>query len=459
MRWLTLLVCAACNQIFGFGDPEVTASSPDARVPDARLVDAGPDAVEHTILITKVGMGEITSDPPLVQCPVDCTSTQVSVPHGSRLQLLARATAGWVSRGFTGGSCQGPPLSSCAVDTTGPQSVGATFAVNDANLVFLGGALAGDFGGIDAADTRCRDDARQAGLGGTFRAVLSATGTNARDRLKLPSATDARGFVRMDGLPFADRASDIFGLAIYYPALYNAQGVPLPADTYYWTGSDLAGNLASNTCNNWTTKEDSPLILGAVGSSRSNVTMYRGDHRCNSFDPFLCAQVEFDREVKPEATTLGKRIFVSDQEFFTGGGLDDANLLCDNSKPSDAGTVVALLATTTKSPASLLDAGTLYLRPDNAIVGTGSEIAQGQLRTGLWQRGNGTYVADIAVWTGSNSIETPCQSGGDQCCGNWTSRLAQKVSQTSIPDAQPTWWTKGPTRNCSQGAEIYCVEQ
>jgi len=60
-----------------------------------------------------------------------------------------------------------------------------------------------DFGGLAGADAICNQHAGDAGLPGTYVAWLSTTTVDARDRL-----AGARGFVRPDGLPFADTVDD-----------------------------------------------------------------------------------------------------------------------------------------------------------------------------------------------------------------------------------------------------------
>src|SRR5262245_12432676 len=68
------------------------------------------------------------------------------------------------------------------------------------------------FGGLAGADAICQATADQAGLPGTYIAWLSTTTTNAVDRL-----AGSRGWVRTDGVPFADTPADIAAGRIFAP--------------------------------------------------------------------------------------------------------------------------------------------------------------------------------------------------------------------------------------------------
>ena len=69
--------------------------------------------------------------------------------------------------------------------------------------------------------------AQAAGLSGTFVALLSTSTVDAKSRLGT-----ARGWVRTDGKPFADRQEDLFrsncGSALYYPPRLDEFGNILP---------------------------------------------------------------------------------------------------------------------------------------------------------------------------------------------------------------------------------------
>jgi len=74
------------------------------------------------------------------------------------------------------------------------------------NIAFVTSAkyVGGQFGGLDAADKECARLALAARLPGTYKAWLSTSTEDAIDRLG-----SARGWVRVDGKPFADERKEI----------------------------------------------------------------------------------------------------------------------------------------------------------------------------------------------------------------------------------------------------------
>jgi len=72
----------------------------------------------------------------------------------------------------------------------------------------------GSLGGSDGADAVCQQLAADAGLTGTYVAWVSTTTQSARGHVE---ANNPRGWVRRDGLPFADTVDDIANLSTFYP--------------------------------------------------------------------------------------------------------------------------------------------------------------------------------------------------------------------------------------------------
>src|SRR5213592_2896892 len=83
----------------------------------------------------------------------------------------------------------------------------------DANYVFVTSTThAPDELGPADADRICNARAQAAGLPGTYVAWLSSSTEPARDRLG-----SARGWVRLDGLPFTDTLADLAAGKVFYP--------------------------------------------------------------------------------------------------------------------------------------------------------------------------------------------------------------------------------------------------
>jgi hypothetical protein len=114
----------------------------------------------------------------------------------------------------------------------------------------------GDLGGLLGADAKCQALADAAGLGGEFKAWLSAAGpgNSAADRL-----THATGpYVRVDGVQVAANWTDLVDGLLSAPISIDEHGAPVISGTMgVWTGTNTAGRLqAPNViCNDWLSKE------------------------------------------------------------------------------------------------------------------------------------------------------------------------------------------------------------
>ncbi len=102
--------------------------------------------------------------------------------------------------------------------------------------------------GLAGADAICQSDATAAGLPGTFRALLAASGASAISRFSTVGAT----WVRRDGVPVVASASQLAS-GFYAPLHVTAAGV-YQGGFQVWVGaaSFAAAGTMATTCNNWT---------------------------------------------------------------------------------------------------------------------------------------------------------------------------------------------------------------
>ncbi|MBK7077054.1 MAG: hypothetical protein IPH44_32665 [Myxococcales bacterium] len=184
----------------------------------------------------------------------------------------------------TGGTCQTPSCSdgvrngteldvdcagNCGPGSCDPGQTCSTNADCASNLcngvcvavkrVFVSSALytGGQIGNLMGGDQKCQALANAAGLTGTFRAWLSTTGTNARDRIV---AADAR-FVLVDGTQVADNKADLLdGTLDNAITKTETGGVPSPSDGF---------------CDASTT--------WVHGSTRADGTLYDANANCANF--------------------------------------------------------------------------------------------------------------------------------------------------------------------------------
>ncbi len=108
----------------------------------------------------------------------------------------------------------------------------------------------GNLGGLAGADNICMARAREAGLPGTWRALLSTTGMNARDRIHYNWAR----LETMDGRVIALSKDDLWKGSIRAPIKTTETGATL-AGAMVWTGT-LADGTHLGSCENWTMGED-----------------------------------------------------------------------------------------------------------------------------------------------------------------------------------------------------------
>ena len=127
-----------------------------------------------------------------------------------------------------------------------------------AHRVFLSSSThQGDFGGLAQADARCQTLADDAGLAGTWKAILSAASNSARDRLAIEAAV-----IRTDGERVADGRESLWNEnePIQAPVITDASGATIDfcdecSEAFVWTGSEVDGDPLSATCDDWTSDD------------------------------------------------------------------------------------------------------------------------------------------------------------------------------------------------------------
>lgn len=140
-------------------------------------------------------------------------------------------------------------------------------------------------GGLSDADAKCQADAAGAGVGGTFRALLSTTTSSAASRF----AAIGEGWRRMDGLELAESRAAFMDAYLLAPLDRDASGAP--ALYGVWTGggfgtgsgarpSDLGG--AAYDCAAWTVGTNAELGGGGFTHVAGRAFFARGGSSCNA---------------------------------------------------------------------------------------------------------------------------------------------------------------------------------
>jgi len=293
------------------------------------------------------------------------------------------------------------------------------------NIVFVTSiAYDGNLGGFVGADQKCQARAEAAGLPkNTYKAWLSTPSMNAIDRLG-----GARGWVRVDGKPFADTKADIVAGRIFYPPRVDELGNydDTPYGSPVWTGTGSDGTLiwSGDTCSEWTSS--STDANGSIGSNDSVAGIFTslGASGCNATHRLYCFGIDNNSSVAVKQVA-GRIAFVTKEALILSGGLASADQKCMDEAlaASLSGTFKALLATNGASAVSRFNvSGQPWVRRDGvAIAPTAADLFSAKfLDSAINLSADGLqYLGYDVVWSGALN---PTEAGtSDTTCDNWTS--------------------------------------
>jgi hypothetical protein len=197
-------------------------------------------------------LGDFTSHIPVTasSCTtIGATTTTITPGGGDRYYLVVPTGASGLCEGSYGFASDGTPrpqsLSACAAQSVNEcaqrKTVFVTSVTYDGNL-----------GGLAGADANCQALADAAGLGGTYKAWLSDSSTDARDRLTHATVP----YVRTDGASIADDWADLVdnpaGDPLLNPIDRDENGNAV-GNVRVWTGTTFAGQMlpGDTICSDW----------------------------------------------------------------------------------------------------------------------------------------------------------------------------------------------------------------
>jgi hypothetical protein len=132
--------------------------------------------------------------------------------------------------------------------------------------------------GIAGADTICKNEAKAAGLSnGTtpaFLSLLATTTASAASRF-----ADGMTWVRPDGIPVVDKATDLLGGTAFLvaPIVVSADGSGYDTQSTATGATNVtAAGTAATTCNNWSNKTTSFQVTTGYASSSINPAFFGG---------------------------------------------------------------------------------------------------------------------------------------------------------------------------------------
>ena len=393
------------------------------------------------------------------------TATATSTPTATRTATPTSTPTATATRTATPTPTPTATATKTPTPTMTPTATPTATATPVFNVVFVtsqtyDGSINGAMS-LTGADAQCAAAATAGGLPtGTYKAWLSTSTVDASSRLG-----SARGFIRVDGAPFADKISDITSGKILNSINLDENGSDV-AFQNTWTATSAAGTLTGTACSDWTT--NSNTSQGELGLSSGGPQLWTdtfGLTGCNSTRHLLC----FDTSHTSALTVTpvsGRIAFISQGTFDTTSGATGADTLCQNEATSagltNASSFLALLSTTSASAASRFDLsmGSMpYVRPDGIKIADATTIASGAaLDSGIWQHADGSYVAGFGfvAWTGSSSPTTVGTAG--TTCADWSDNTTSSHGSDAEAVSDTHWWGGFGATTCNAGDSVYCLE-
>ena len=328
------------------------------------------------------------------------------------------------------------------------------------NIAFItSSTFNGDLGGTTGADQICQDQAEAAGLpANTYVAWLSTPSINAIDRLG-----DARGWVRVDGKPFADTLADISAGRMFHPLRVDEFGnFDNTSPGYVWTGNiNWAGS--GESCISWTSSDQGS---GEHGTSDGMGYVFKdfGSLSCRGLARLYCFGVDNNARVTV-VPAVGRIAFITRGSWMSGGGVAAADQLCQDEAIQAGlnGTFKALLATDGASAASRFNSdGSPWVRPDGVVIAPtrGELFSSDYIDSAIYQSADGLgYFANYGIWTGA--IDPTTAGTSDTTCKNWTdsSDGNTAISGRSGFTAQWKFFAFDSDFQCSAAwKHLYCLQ-
>lgn len=301
---------------------------------------------------------------------------------------------------------------------------------------------------VEQADVLCNGLARDAGLPGEYVAWLSTSKVAALDRL-----LGARGWVRPDGLPFADRPSDILEGRIFYPPVLDELGAEVRSRRAL-TGTSAAGEVSAN-CEDWTITEKVSATIGEPGATFSAWTS-DGSLNCAEAQSLGVYCFGVDLSVPVEFVPQeGRHAFVTATLFDGSVGLATFDEACATEATGAGleGSYLALVATSTQSALSRFDTSGppwvnalgVPLANTAAALSVLAHLEAPPSLTAVGEPVTGDY------WVGSALPTTV----GTSTCTDWTGEGSGRVYDTEYTSD----WFNDTTTSCTGLRRVLCFEE
>jgi hypothetical protein len=323
-----------------------------------------------------------------------------------------------------GRTCIPDPFPDAGLPDGGLDASPAPDAFVEPNLVFVTSSNhTGALGGLGGADFICNERAAEAGLPGTYVAWLSTATVHARERL-----AGARGWVRTDGLPFADTIDDLLAGRIFYPASRDENGNQAGAAAI-WTGTRPNGmfDATNGDCSGW--MSGLGHNTGMRGSAAGGFEMFTSDiaFGCQVSARLLCFGVDRAARLAPPSAS-GRLAFVTRGRRTGTVGVETFDALCaaEAAAADVAGIFLAAVSVgynpqtgaAVTPPSGRMDlSGPPWVRPDGVkLFDSSNDItSSNRLLAPIQVPADGLDPVNDNVWTGAADF-----SGVNGNCTDWT---------------------------------------
>lgn len=357
-----------------------------------------------------------------------------------------------------------------AANSAGASAYATSGAFRRPNVMFLTSATwtAGGLGGLAGADAKCQALADAAHLGGTYRAWLSTSGSGgvtAPERLGT-----ARGWIRADGKPFADRVSDLAYTCgdhhcarLFYPPRVDEWGRDVTAYRAAWTATRGNGTRFGNTCGNWADTSCTDDVASGISRLGGEGWTYTVLNDAQAPHNLYCFGVDNAVAVAP-VPVAGRRAFATRGGFVPGTGrsIADADALCAQEASAAGLTTItgfrAALATTTAAAGSRFSPdGLPWVRTDGVRL---SSTAAAMLEPSFLDAAPNRYadgtVSGQEVSIGSQTWGAP--GTVSSTCNDYASASGTPY-WNDLEDTLHDAITVGASNGCKNGFALLCLEQ
>jgi hypothetical protein len=316
------------------------------------------------------------------------------------------------------------------------------------NFVFVSstGQPPGDLGGLEGADALCNTLAAEVDLPGTYVAWLSTPEVDARDRLGT-----ARGWIRVDGRPFADTVDDLLAGEIFYPIRLDETGADAEG-ALAATATEQDGTLTPDyDCDGWTTTD------GSSRGGRSDTSVWsstQGFGCGNANVRIYCFGIDLQTEVAVEPSRQRYAFLANDVSGSAGLSMFDARCASEAEAAGLPGSYRAFVATPTQSASGRFDlAGAPWGLPNGVLITEeAGDLASGNLLSPIWRAADGSQATGD-VWTGADSptVTSPLS------CGNWND--ATLMGHSGRSNRSHAFMGVAFNSNCTINRRLFCLQE